>query len=140
MEYEFRPKLSALLTLITLLLLASFAFGQGIVTGSVSGTVTDPQGAVVSGAKIMAKHLATNREFTAETTSSGFFTLRGLPPGAYDVRVQAPSFRTYESKNLTVAVGVDTSMGSVKMELGAASETLTVEGTAPLVEATTQQI
>src|SRR5581483_10177411 len=140
MEYEFRLKLTALLTLLALLLLGTFAFGQGIVTGSVSGTVLDPQGAVVSGAKIIAKHLSTNREFTTESTSAGVFALRGLPPGAYDVRIQAPSFRTYESKNLQVAVGVDTSVGAVKMELGAATETLTVEGTAPLVEATTQQI
>src|SRR5579884_990754 len=141
MEYEFRPKLTSLLTIIFLVLfLSMFAVGQGIVTGSVSGTVLDPQGAVVPGAKVTAVHIGTNRNFTTATTSAGIFSLRGLPPGAYDVRIQAPNFRTFESKGVQVAVGVDSSLGAVKMELGATAETLTVEGAAPLVETTSDQL
>jgi outer membrane receptor protein involved in Fe transport len=140
MEYDFRTKITSLLTVLTVIFCATFAIAQGIVTGSVSGTVEDPQGAVVSGARVIAKHLATNREFNADTSSSGTFTLRSLPPGAYDIKVQAPNFRAYESKGVVVNVGTETSLGAVKMEVGAATETLTVEGTAPLVESTTQQI
>jgi hypothetical protein len=133
-------KFSALLTFAGVLLCVQFGNAQGIVTGSISGTVLDPQGAVVAGAKVTARHVATNREFMSETTSAGIFTLRALPPGTYDVKIQATSFRSYESKGLQVNVGEDTSLGAVKMEIGAASETLTVEGSAPLIEATTQQI
>jgi len=140
MEYDFRIKLTSLLAVLAVVFCATFTLAQGIVTGSISGTVEDPSGAVVTGAKITAKHLATNREFNASTTSTGNFTLRSLPPGNYDVKIEAAHYRSYESKGLGVTVGDDTSVGAVKMELGAASETVTVEGTAPLVESNTQQI
>ena len=126
--------------LIIVLFTAVFAGAQGIVTGSISGSVEDASGALVSGAKISAKHLATNREYTTESTTAGIISLRNLPPGVYDVRIQAASFRTFESTGLVVAVGGDTSIGAVRLEVGAANETVTVEGAAPLIEATTDQI
>jgi outer membrane receptor protein involved in Fe transport len=123
-----------------IVLTAVFACAQGIVTGSISGTVEDSSGALVSGAKISAKQLATDREYVTESTSTGNVSLRNLPPGAYDVRVQASGFRAYEGKGLVVAVGSDTSLGAVKLEIGSSTETVTVEGSAPLIEATTDQI
>lgn len=126
---------------LSILFWVSFAMAQGIVTGSISGTVEDPQGAVVSGAKVTAKHLATNRDYITASTSGGVVSLRTLPPGTYDVRVEAPSFRTFESKGVVVAVGSDTALGPVRLEVGASTETVTVEAAAaPLVEATTDQI
>lgn len=139
MNLDIRLRLT-ILVLTAILLCTGLAHAQGIVTGSISGVVMDPQGAVLSGAKLSAKHLATNRVFAVETTSAGIFSLRTLPPGTYDITIEAPNFRNYQAKGVTVNVGADTSLGAVKMELGAASETLTVEGAAPLVEATTQQI
>src|SRR5580698_8284789 len=50
---------------------ATFSLAQGIVTGSISGVVLDPQGAVVAGAKVSATHIATNRGFKTETNSAG---------------------------------------------------------------------
>ncbi|MBI1740331.1 MAG: TonB-dependent receptor [Candidatus Koribacter versatilis] len=129
-----------LLALLALLFAAAFAMAQGIVTGSISGTVEDAQGAVVTNAKITAKEVATNREYTGETGSSGIFTLRALPPGTYTVTIEAPNFRKYENKGVTVSVGGEAGLGRIKMEVGSSSETLTVEGTAPLVETGTQQI
>jgi hypothetical protein len=63
---------------------AILALAQGIVTGSISGAVQDPEGLVVAGAKVTAKHLATNREFVAQTNASGVVVLRDLPTGTYD--------------------------------------------------------
>jgi len=133
-------KLAIAGTLLALLLTADFAAGQGIVTGSLSGTVEDPGGAVVSGAKVSAKHVATNRVYTTESSSSGLITMTNLPSGEYTVRVEAPSFRSYESQGVTVNVGAGTSLGVVRLEVGSASETVTVESAAPLIEATTNQI
>jgi outer membrane receptor protein involved in Fe transport len=141
MQYNLRKAITLFLTVLVIVFGVSFAMGQGIVTGSISGTVEDSQGAVVSGAKVTAKHVATNRDFAEQTTGNGLFALRALPPGAYDVKIESPHFRTYEAKNVAVTVGTDSSLGAVRLEVGAASETVTVEGGGvPLVESTTQQI
>ncbi len=140
MRSNFRLNKLQLVALLALLFTAAFAVAQGIVTGSISGTVEDAQGAVLNNAKVTAKEVATNREHSGQTTDSGNFVLRALPPGTYTVTIQAPNFRKYENKTVVVNVGADAGLGRIKMEVGSASETVTVEGTAPLVESTTQQI
>src|ERR1700731_512173 len=85
MQNDSRKAIGSLLVVLVVVFCASFALAQGIVTGSISGTVEDPAGAVVGGAKVTARHLATNREYTAETGSTGNFNLRALSPGQYDV-------------------------------------------------------
>ena len=119
---------------------ATLAFTQGIVTGSISGTVQDPQGAVVPEAKVTATHLATNRQFTTQSNNVGTVSLRDLPTGLYEIRVEAPSFRPFVSKGVQVAAGNDTSLGRIQLTLGSSNETVMVEGTTPLVESTSDQI
>ena len=119
---------------------STFARAQGIVTGSISAVVQDPQGAVVVGAKVSAKQLDTNREFKTETNSAGLVALRDLPPGAYSLRIEASSFQPYEASNLSVEVGKDTALAIVKLQLGEATETVNVESAPPLVESATDQI
>jgi len=141
MKAAFRFNTVQLLALLALLFAAVFAIAQGIVTGSISGTVEDAQGAVVNNAKVTAKDVATNREYSGDTGNGGVFTLRSVPPGTYLVTIEAPNFRKYENKGVVVNVGTDAGLGHVKMEVGSASETLTVEGgAAPLIETNTQQI
>ena len=117
-----------------------FVLAQGIVTGSISAVVQDPQGAVVVGAKVSARHLATNREFKTETSSAGLVALRDLPPGDYSLRIEASNFQPYEVSNLSVEVGKDTALAVVKLQLGSAIETVNVESATTLVESTTDQI
>jgi outer membrane receptor protein involved in Fe transport len=140
MQSDFRLNKLQLLALLALLFATAFAMAQGIVTGTISGTVEDAQGAVVTNAKVTAKEVSTNREYSGQTTDSGNFVLRALPAGTYTLTIEAPNFRKYENKGITVNVGGEAGLGRIKMEVGATSETLTVEGTAPLVESTTQQI
>jgi Carboxypeptidase regulatory-like domain/TonB-dependent Receptor Plug Domain len=122
------------------LMVAQYAMAQGIVTGSISGVVLDPAGAVVVGAKVTARHLATNREFTTESNSAGLVALRDLPVGAFNVRIESGSFAPYEAKSVSVDVGKDTSLGSVKLTVGSSRETVTVEGAEPLVQTDTDQL
>jgi hypothetical protein len=119
---------------------STLTFAQGIVTGSISAVVQDPQGAVVVGARVSARHLATNREFKTETNSAGLLALRDLPPGVYSVRIEIKGFSPYEASNLSVEVGKDTVLAVVKLQLGSATETVNVESAPPLVESTTDQI
>ena len=127
MKSVFGGRITLAVALATLIFGATFALGQGIVTGSISGVVQDPQGAVVPNANVSVTHLTTNRVFKTQSTSSGIVALRDLPPGAYNVKIDASNFRAYESKNLTVDVGKDTSLGTVQLQLGSSSETVTVE-------------
>jgi outer membrane receptor protein involved in Fe transport len=116
------------------------ALGQGIVTGSISGTVLDPQGAVVAGASVRAIHVETGREFDTTSSKGGVVQLSSLPPGAYNVVVEVKGFARYSGQNVLVAVGKDTALGAIDLKVGNASETVTVEGAAPLVESTSDQI
>jgi len=140
MKSVFGCRLSLVVTFVAVVLCATFTLAQGIVTGSISGVVQDQQGAVVPNANVTVTHLTTNRVFTTQTTSAGIIALRDLPTGSYNVKIEAANFRAYEAKNLTVSVGKDTGLGTVQLQLGASSESVTVEGTAPLIESTTDQI
>ena len=119
---------------------ATFALAQGIVTGTISGVVQDPQSAVIPGAGVTVTQLTTNRVFRTQTTSAGIIALRDLPPGEYNLKIEAPNFRAYESKNLMVSVGKDTGLGTVQLLVGSSNESVTVEGAAPLIESSTDQI
>src|ERR1700760_2177378 len=124
------------------LLLAAFAtqvFAQGIVTGSISGTVGDQTGANISNATITATETQTNRTFTAQTNNAGQYSLRQLPPGDYSVNVTATGFQTFNAKNVRVVVGQDTALNS-KLSVGGETQTVTVEGAAPLIETQTDQV
>src|SRR5215510_5938510 len=84
--------LSATVVAFLLVFIASFAFGQGIVTGSISGTVVDPQKAVVSGASITVTNVGTNAAFTGTSNPEGIFSLRSLPVGTYRLSIEAQGF------------------------------------------------
>src|SRR5580700_11256765 len=140
MKSVFSERICSTVAIAVLLFSATFACSQGIVTGSISGVVEDQQGAVVPNANVTVIQLATNRVFRTQTTSAGIISLRDLPTGAYNLKIELPNFRPFESKDLTVSVGKDTGLGTVQLALGSSTETVTVEGTAPLIESTTDQI
>ncbi len=137
---SFRAIFASVLVLGLIVFASIFASAQGIVTGSISAVVQDPQGAVVVGARVSARQLDTNREFETETNSVGLVALRDLPPGVYSLRIEGGNFQPYEASNVSVEVGKDTTLAVVKLQLGSATETVTVESAPPLVESTTDQI
>ena len=98
--------------IVMVLFIAQLALGQGIVTGSISGTVVDPQGALVSGANVQATQKETNRVFTTTSSNGGVIQLPSLPPGTYRVTVSAQGFSQYSAGTVIVAVGVLVAGGS----------------------------
>ena len=102
-----------------------------ISTGSIQGTVTDPNGAVVPNAPITITNKATGTSVKTNSTSSGTYSSGALRPGVYDVKVEDKGFRT-EVLTLTVQVGTVTS-GDVKLQLGQATEVVEVTGSAVAV-------
>ncbi|HTA23995.1 MAG TPA: carboxypeptidase regulatory-like domain-containing protein [Terriglobales bacterium] len=103
--------------------------------GSIQGTVTDPSGAVVGGAKITITHKATGQVITTTSTSSGTYNSGGLIPGDYVLRIEAKGFRTSE-RAFAVQVGV-TSSGNTKLEVGEASQVVEVQASS--IQVNTEQ-
>lgn len=122
------------------LVLTASGFAQGIATGSISGTVVDPSGSVVLGAKVAAQSKSTNQAMSGVSNEQGLFAFRSVPPGSYKITIEAKGFRTVVLDNVEVQVARETALGSVKLELGQVGETIEVEGAAPLVESTTAQV
>ena len=72
--------------------------------GTILGTISDPNGAVVAGAKITVVNISTGLERTTTTDSEGNYTVAELPVGPYEVRVEQPGFTTALVSNVTVEV------------------------------------
>ena len=110
--------LALIILSVSALLLCSVAgFAQTTVAqGSIQGTVTDPTGAAVPGAKVTIQHKSTGQTSTTITSSTGTYNSGGLIPGEYVVRVESKGFKTSEVP-VTVEVTV-TSSGNVKLEVG----------------------
>ena len=115
-------------------------FGQGIVTGSIAGTVQDPQSAVVSNAHVQAVNTATGEKFNGESNVQGYFELNSLPVGTYSLTIEATGFRKLQLSEVTVAAGRTNMLAGQVLAIGSASETVTVEAATPLIESQSSQI
>jgi hypothetical protein len=119
----------AVLAVCTILALGCVQFSMGqttISTGSIVGTVTDPSGAVVPGAKVTITNKATGQVITTTTTSTGTYTSGALTPGNYQVRFEGQGFKTAE---LPVTVQVNTTAsGNIKLEVGQSAQVVEVQG------------
>ena len=104
-------------------------------SGSIHGVVTDPQGGVVPNANVTITNTGTAATVTTTTTSAGEYSAGSLPPGAYTVRVESPSFKTTSLK-VTVEVN-QIAAANVKLELGSSSTV--VEVTTSAVQVNTEQ-
>src|SRR4051812_7562821 len=96
-------KLAALLALVVVL--AAPAFGQSD-RGTITGTVTDPAGAAVAGAKVTATDINTNEVRETTTSGEGSYTLPQLKADPYKVTVEAQGFKTSTADDVIVAVQV----------------------------------
>ena len=103
------------------------AAAQGGSTGSLAGTVTDQQAAVVAGATVVVKSDATGQEFTTTTADNGTFNVPALASGNYTVTITAGGFKQTVVPSVKVDVGQPSSI-SVALEVGAPTETVTITG------------
>ncbi len=136
MNRKLRDKL---ILVATCLALCIPSFGQ-VLKGSISGTVTDPQGAVVSGAQVKATQVETATVLTTTSDNSGSFRFNLIPAGTYKVEVSAQGFKTAVSNNILVSAGRDSGLGAMKLSVGEASTTVEVTADAPLIETTQSQV
>ena len=123
--------LRALVTAFVLLLSAIALAQTTVSTGSIVGTVIDPSGAVLSGAKVTITHIATGQVISLTTNSSGAFSSGALNPGEYRAQVSAKGFSTV-SQVITVQVN-STASFNPKLQVGRESEVIEVQATAAQV-------
>lgn len=121
------------LGLLSLGLLIQLATAQQTM-GSLNGTLTDSSGAVVQGAAVKARSVATNLEVTAQTKSDGSFSIADLPIGTYEVKFSKEGFETAAYPQIIVQ-GNRTTTVNAKLKPGSVSSTVTVNAT-PLLNET----
>jgi hypothetical protein len=105
---------------------AGTAFAQTS-TSRISGTVTDPSGAVIPGATVTAINEATGVTNTQVTTESGFYAFTSLPVGTYTIKVELQGFKTSQLKGNVLEIGSPIAV-NVVMQVGGVTEIVNVEG------------
>jgi len=129
----------ARISLVFVLLSAMSLMAQTF-RGTILGTVTDPSGAVVSGAKVTVKNTATGLERTTETSGDGSYSVPELPIGAYDVTVTQAGFQTFVAKGVAVTVAAERRV-DVALKTGEITTKVEVTGdTLPMIETTTNTL
>ena len=130
-------KLAALLGLWVLVSTAALA---QTFRGTILGTVTDSQGAVVAGAKVTARNVNTGMERSTTTSADGSYAIPELPIGTYTVTVSESGFQTSETSNVAVEVAAQKRV-DVGLRTGQIATTVQVSGeTLPQVETTTNTL
>src|SRR5882724_9269086 len=119
-------------------LCATIAFSQGN-SSRIDGTVTDPSGAAVPGATVTITLVATDQVFKAQANERGEFAVPSLTAGIYRVSVTSGGFKAATIDNIELTAGVPATV-PVKLEVGQATETVTVTGGAEIVQATTADV
>jgi hypothetical protein len=110
--------------------------GYGQSTATLSGSVTDPSGAVVPNAQVTVQGLATGVTRVVTSDSAGNYTVPSLQPGNYSLSVQVAGFATYKLPSITL--GVDQSVtANVKLGIASAGEIVKVEAQASILDAQT---
>ena len=126
--------------ILVFVLLAAVSLSAQTFRGTILGTVTDPSGAVVAGAKVTVKNTGTGLERSTETSGDGSYSLPELPIGTYNVTVSQSGFSTFVASGVTVDVAserrVDAALkaGEVSTKVEVSADQL------PLVETTTNTL
>jgi hypothetical protein len=128
------------LVLVGLTILCGSLATAQVLKGSISGTVVDPQGAVVAGAQVKALHKDTGSIITATTEASGLFRFNLVPIGTYRIEIAAKGFKTAFQEDVHVSAGVDSGLGSIPLSVGQTDTTVEVNGGTQLIETTQAQI
>src|SRR5579864_6354499 len=135
-------KARMILVSITLLfvLLAAASLSAQTFRGTILGTVTDPSGAVIAGAKVTVKNVGTGLERTTETSADGSYSLPELPIGSYTVTVTQSGFQTFVATGVTVDVATERRIDAA-LKPGEVSTRVEVAGELlPQVETTSAEL
>src|SRR5467141_585316 len=130
--------LRAILPLACAVFFAAAAHAQ--YRASIQGVVTDPQGAVVSGATVTLKNLETNQTVIAETNDNGIYNFNSLSPSRYSITVEKAGFKQKILDNVGV-IAEQANALNIRLEVGQVTESVTVNADhQPLIDTETGTI
>jgi len=119
-------------SILILTLFGAASLSAQKITGDISGDVTDASGAAIPNVVVTAVNGATGLTRSATTSNSGAYTLTELPIGTYKLTISSQGFKTIV-RNAIVSTGAET-RSDFALQVGQVSETITVEGSAPLMD------
>lgn len=136
-----RSRLASLLLLVILIALISLSAPAqvSIAQAQLNGTVRDQTGSVIVKASIMLHDVNTNRVYTSHTDTSGYYLLANVPPGNYELNVDASGFSKYRQTGVVLTVGQVATI-DIGMKVAQATEIVTVTGEAPVIEPTRTEV
>jgi hypothetical protein len=117
---------------ITVLLFAATAIFSQSDRGTITGTVSDPAGAVIANAAVEARNQSTGLVYQAATTNTGNYTIAQLPVGVYEISVAVSGFKKYVRQGISVEVAQVLRI-DIPLEVGGSTESVTVQADAPLL-------
>jgi hypothetical protein len=129
-----RTRAIALFAVIFVAVAGAASYAQS--TATLSGSVTDPSGAVVPHVQVTVRGLTTGVDRVATSDSEGNYTIPSLQPGNYSVSVQASGFANYKLASVTLQVDQSVTV-DVKLGLASTGEVIQVQGAAPILDAQT---
>src|SRR6516225_9290272 len=124
-----RPSTLALAFVILISTTAVFAQSN---QGTITGTISDPAGAVIPAAQISVRNSETGVVYQGGTSNTGNYVIP-VPAGTYEITVTVPGFKKFVESNVPVVVATDTRK-DVRLDVGEATEQVTVADTAPLLK------
>ena len=121
------PLIQCFAVLVLAFVLApSIAAQSQITTATIQGTVKDVNGAVVSGAEVEIKNIATGSTRTVTTNEDGVFKVLQLQPGDYSIRISRQGFATTVVEKATLTVGQTLTLDNIEMKVGGVAGEVTV--------------
>lgn len=123
-------------TAALLLLMSAAGCWSQVSTGSLSGQITDPNGALIPGAKVVAKNNATGQELTTQASESGLYVFPSLNTGVYTLTVEKEGFNKISFDNIEIRIAQRQDL-DVRLEVGNVQQTVTVSSEPPLLETST---
>ncbi|HTX14025.1 MAG TPA: carboxypeptidase regulatory-like domain-containing protein, partial [Candidatus Baltobacteraceae bacterium] len=134
---KLRFSLQFVFAIAILLVCAGSAFAQA--NAQLTGTVTDPSGAVVGKVPITLRDTGTNVTYTATSNDSGFYTVPNLPPGTYELKASYSGFAPYTQTGIVITVGESATV-NVQLQLAREGEKVIVNTEVPVIEPTKTEI
>ncbi|HKW16919.1 MAG TPA: TonB-dependent receptor [Terriglobales bacterium] len=126
-------KLNVVLGILLVCVLLAASVSAQVLYGSLTGTVTDPSGAAVSGAQVQALEVNTGITLQATSDSTGIYRFTTLLPGTYQVAISAAGFSKQQTANVLVRAN-EVARVDAQLQVGKATENVTVTTEAPLLQ------